>query len=89
MQGEREMADKKFYSPQEALEYLNEKLHPEPPLNAARLARLRCGNRIHGERVGTTLSSIYTKKALDMVSLSDIQDKRKSHGKRLDKVTTS
>ncbi len=83
------MADKKFYSPQEALEYLNGKLHPEPPLNAARLSRLRRDNRIHGERVGTARSSVYTKKALDMVSLTDIQDKRKSHVKRLDKVTTS
>ncbi len=75
------MPEKKYYSPSEAVEYLNEKFKPEPPLNLARLARLRRKSRIYGERVGVSNASIYTKKALDMVTLSDIQDKRKTHGK--------
>lgn len=71
------MTEKRYYSPQEAIQYLNEKLKPDPQINLARLARLRRKGRIHGERVGTTKASIYTKKALDMVTLADIQDRRK------------
>jgi len=69
--------EKKYYSPQEAIAYLNEKLQPEKPINLARLARLRREKRVHGEKIGNTNASIYTKKALDMVTLTDIQDKRK------------
>jgi len=73
------MPEKQYYKSQEALDYLNEKLRPEPPLNLARLARLRRKSRIYGERVGASKASIYTRKALDMVTLLDIQDKRKIH----------
>jgi hypothetical protein len=79
MQEGKHMTEKKYYTSQEALDYLNEKLKPEPPLNLARLARLRREKRIKGERVGEANASIYTKKALDMVTLADIQDKRKVH----------
>lgn len=71
------MPEKKYYSPQEAIAYLNEKLNPEKPLDVVRLARLRREKRIHGEKIGNTNTSVYTKKALDMVALADIQDKRK------------
>ncbi len=69
--------DKKYYSPREAIAYLNEKLKPEKPINLARLARLRREKRIHGEKLGNTNASVYTRKALDMVTLADIHDKRK------------
>lgn len=71
------MPEKKYYSPQEALDYLNEKLKIEPPLNLTRLARLRREKRIYGERVGTAKTSVYTKKALDMTTLEDVYDRRK------------
>ena len=72
------MPEKKVYTPQEAIEYLNEKLKPERPLDTVRLAHLRRESRIHGERVGTTNTYLYTRKALDMMTLSDIRDKRKT-----------
>jgi hypothetical protein len=71
------MTEKRYYSPQEAIAYLNEKFQMEKPLNLARLARLRREKRVHGEKIGTTNASVYTRKALDMVTLADIQDKRK------------
>lgn len=74
------MPEKNYYSPSEALEYLNKKFNLDPPLNAARLARLRREKRIKGERIGKTKSSVYTHKALDMVTLVDIQDKRTKKG---------
>lgn len=70
------MPEKKYYSPQEAVDFLNEKLHPERPLNTTRLARLRREKRIKGEKIGETNASVYTPKALEMVTLADIQDKR-------------
>lgn len=72
------MTEKKYYTASEAVNYLNEKLKPVPELNMARLARLRRDNRIKGERVGESNASIYTKKALDMVRLADVEDKRKT-----------
>jgi hypothetical protein len=81
------MPEKRYYSPQEATEYLNDKFRPDPPINAARLARLRREHRIHGERVGNTNASVYTKKALDMVTLVDIQDKRKTRHRVSSSIT--
>lgn len=72
------MPEKKHYSPGEAVDYLNEKFQLDPPINLARLARLRREKRIKGEKVGGTNTTVYTKKALDMVTLDDIRDKRKS-----------
>jgi hypothetical protein len=72
------MTDKKYYSPGEAVDYLNEKLKPETPINLARLARLRREKRIKGDKIGGTNTSVYTKKALDMVTLTDISDKRRA-----------
>ncbi len=82
------MPEKKYYSPHEAIEYLNKKFDLDPPMDSARLARLRRNGRIHGEKIGTR-GSVYTKKALDMATLADIQDKRKIRYKVLDKLTTS
>ena len=58
-------------------EFLNEKFHPEPPIDIARLGRLRREKRIHGEKVGARVS-IYSHKALEMVTVADIQDKRRA-----------
>ncbi len=71
------MPEKKYFSPSEAIAYLNEKFKPETPINLARLARLRREKRIKGERVGESRTSVYTHRALEMVSLADIQDKRR------------
>jgi len=73
------MPDKKYYSPAEAVDYLNEKFKLEKPINLPRLARLRREKRVRGERVGESRTSVYTKKALDMVELSDLEDKRRTH----------
>ena len=70
------MPEKKYYSPQEAVDFLNEKFKPDPPLNVTRLSRLRREKRIKGEKIGGR-ASVYTHKALDMVALTDVQDKRK------------
>ncbi len=72
------MLPKIYYSPGEAVQYLNNKLHPDPLMNLARLARLRRSQRIQGVRIGETMSSIYTQEVLDIVNLEDIQDKRKT-----------
>lgn len=71
------MTDKKYYSPREAVAYLNEKLKPDRMLDTTRLARLRREKRIKGEQFGDTNASVYTRKALDMVTLTDLQDRRK------------
>lgn len=73
------MTEKHYYSPGEAVAYLNEKFNLQPPhdLNLARLARLRRKNRIEGERIGNTKTSVYTRKSLDRVTLHDIEDWRK------------
>jgi hypothetical protein len=71
------MPEKKYYSPQEAVDFLNEKLKPEQPLNVTRLARLRREKRIKGDRVGNTNNYVYTPKALELVTLADLRDKRK------------
>lgn len=71
------MAETKHYSPQEAVNYLNEKLQPEYKLDTVRLSRLRREGRITGEKIGNTNNSIYTKKSLDRATLSDIRDKRR------------
>ena len=71
------MPEKKIFTPPEAIDYLNERLQIDPPINLARLARLRREKRVYGERVGDSKTSVYTKKALDMVTLVDVQDKRK------------
>lgn len=68
---------KKFYTSQEAVDFLNDKLHPTRPLDLARLARLRRKGLIHGERVGKANASVYTHKALEMVTLADLEDRRK------------
>lgn len=73
------MTEKKYYTPDEAVKYLNEKLKPEKAIDTVRLAYLRREKRIHGERVGNSNIYLYTRKALDMMSLSDIRDKRKTH----------
>ncbi len=70
------MPEKRYYSPLEAVNFLNEKFHPEPPLNVTRLARMRREKRIKGEKIGER-NSVFTQKALDMVTLADVQDKRK------------
>lgn len=75
------MAEKKNFAPPEAVEYLNSRLKVDPPINLARLARLRREKRIYGERVGDSKTSMYTKRALDMVTLADVQDKRKRNTK--------
>lgn len=80
------MTEKNYYSPAEAMVYLNEKLHLEPPLDHNRLARLRRFQRIKGEKIGTH-GSVYTKKALDQVTADDLRDKRRCISKVLDKQT--
>lgn len=77
------MTEKRYYSPSEAMEYLNEKFNLEPRLNHDRLARLRRLGRIHGEKIGTH-GTVYTKKALDLVTAGDLRDKRKHISKALD-----
>lgn len=72
------MTEKKLYTPSEAVDYLNEKLKPERPIDVVRLAYLRRERRIHGERVGTTNTYLYTRRALDILTLADIRDKRKT-----------
>lgn len=71
---------KKFYNPSEAVTYLNERLHPDPPLNLARLGRLRRDGRIRGEKLGER-DTVYTAATLEKVTLEDIQDKRRSVSK--------
>ncbi|HTI15323.1 MAG TPA: hypothetical protein VL461_12285 [Dictyobacter sp.] len=71
------MPETKHYSPAEAVDYLNEKLKPAKLIDQPRLARLRREKRIKGEKIGGTNTSVYTKKALDMVTLADLEDKRK------------
>ena len=83
------MPDKKYFTAPEALEYLNEKLQLDPPLNSARLARLRRKGRIYGERVGESNASIYTKKALDMVTVADIMDKRKAARREVNLISSN
>lgn len=78
------MPEKRYYSPSEAMEYLNEKFSLEPRLNHDRLARLRRFGRIHGEKIGTH-GTVYTKKALDQVTIDDLRDKRKRISKDVDK----
>lgn len=78
------MADKRYFSPAEAMDYLNKKFDLEPPINHDRLARLRRLGRIHGEKIGTH-GAVYTKKALDQVTSDDLRDKRKRISKDLDK----
>ena len=77
------MTEKRYYSPSEAMDYLNEKFDLAPRLNHDRLARLRRQGRIHGEKIGTH-GTVYTKKALDQVTADDLRDKRRSMSKVLD-----
>ena len=72
------MPEKKYYSPAEAIAYLNEKFHPQKPINYARLGRLRREKRIHGEKIAGIKVSFYTRKALEMVTFADLEDKRKT-----------
>lgn len=78
------MTEKRYYSPAEAMVYLNEKFNLEPRLNHDRLARLRRHGRIHGEKIGTH-GTVYTKKSLDQVTSDDLRDKRKRISKDIDK----
>lgn len=77
------MTEKRYYSPAEAMAYLNEKFGLQPKLDHNRLARLRRLGRIHGEKIGTH-GTVYTRKALDQVTLDDLRDKRKHISKALD-----
>jgi hypothetical protein len=82
--------DNEWCSPSEAVDYLNTRLQINPPLNLARLARLRRDNRVCGKLL-TRQTAFYRKADLDAVRLEDIQDKR--GGKRnkadVDKLTIS
>jgi hypothetical protein len=72
-----EPQEKQFFSPKEVVDYLNTKFSLQPPLNLARLARLRREERIKGEKLGTR-DTMYTREVLENVKLEDVLDKRRA-----------
>ena len=71
------MPEQKPLSPSEAVAYLNKRLQLDPPLDVRRLNTLRVAGRVPATKIGTTNTSIYTRQALDRLTVQDLRDKRK------------